>query len=118
MALAALETRLETADPATFWSAPRRRVIEHLGMDLPTLRARAHGSLDGRTVKIVYVDRQGTRRSLVDEDHRFLVNFLERLETESQTSLGKRVVSRIVQFETISADDQVRTVLDADVSVL
>jgi hypothetical protein len=87
-------------------------------MHIPTLRKKRNKSFDGKQVKIVYFDQQGinSNRRLVKEDHEFLVELLGSLEKQSRGRFGQKVSVEVVNTETMSAEDQVRSVLDADVS--
>jgi hypothetical protein len=85
-------------------------------MHIPTLRKKRNKSFNGKQVKIVYFNRQGSDRRLVKEDHEFLMELLESLEKQSRGRFGQKVSVEVVNTETMSAEDQVRSVLDADVS--
>jgi hypothetical protein len=115
MALSALSTEITTIDPFEFWSGPRRNMIEHLGKQIPTFRSAKGKSLKDDLIKIVYVNRQGTSRKLSDNDHDHLVKLLTRLEMDTMEH-EKRIVAQILKFEDIDVSDQIRAVLDADVS--
>lgn len=85
-------------------------------MHIPTLRKKRNKSFNGKQVKIVYFDQQGSNRRLVNEDHEFLVELLGSLEKQSRGRFGQKVSVEVVDPEVVSAEDQVRSVLDADVS--
>jgi hypothetical protein len=82
------------------------------------LRKKRNKSFNGKQVKIVYFDQQGiySGRRLGKEDHEFLVELLGSLEKQSRGRFGQKVSVEIVDPEAMSAEDQVRSVLDADVS--
>ena len=121
-ALSALQTPVGATNPAAFFARPRTRLIRHLlqgpDMHIPTLRKKRNKSFDGKQVKIVYFDQQGinSNRRLVKEDHEFLMELLESLEKQSRGRFGQKVSVEVVDPEVVSAEDQVRSVLDADVS--
>jgi hypothetical protein len=119
-ALSALQTPVGATNPAAFFARPRTRLIRHLlqgpDMHIPTLRKKRNKSFNGKQVKIVYFDQQGSNRRLVKEDHEFLVELLGSLEKQSRGRFGQKVFVEVVNTETMSAEDQVRSVLDADVS--
>jgi hypothetical protein len=87
-------------------------------MHIPTLRKKRNKSFNGKQVKIVYFNQQGSNsnRRLVKEDHEFLVELLGSLEKQSRGRFGQKVSVEVVDPEVVSAEDQVRSVLDADVS--
>ncbi|KAG7531046.1 hypothetical protein FFLO_04601 [Filobasidium floriforme] len=118
-ALSALQTPVGATNPAAFFARPRTRLIRHLlqgpDMHIPTLRKKRNKSFNGKQVKIVYFSQQGSNRRLVNEDHEFLVELLESLEKQSRGRFGQKVSVEVVDPEVVSAEDQVRSVLDADI---
>jgi hypothetical protein len=120
-ALSALLTPVGATNPAAFFARPRTRLIRHLlqgpDMHIPTLRKKRNKSFNGKQVKIVYFNQQGSNsnRRLVKEDHEFLVELLGSLEKQSRGRFGQKVSVEVVDPEVVSAEDQVRSVLDADV---
>lgn len=115
MALAALTTDISTVDPILFWAEPRRNMIQHLGAKTQMFRPAQGKALKQEVIKIVYVNRQGTNRRLTDEDHEYLVEHLKELEMKTRRNRQK-VVPQVLKFEDISVEEQIKAVLDADVS--
>ena len=115
MALAALTTDISTVDPYHFWAEPRRNMIKHLGAKTQIFRPAQGKALKQDVIKIVYVNRQGTSRRLPDADHDYLVEHLKELEMRTRRN-SKKVVAQVLKFEDISVEEQIKAVLDADVS--
>ena len=111
-----LEIPVQATNPFAFWARPRWRIIQHLGLAIPTLRKKRNKSFNGKQIKVVYLDQQSSDRRLVKEDHDFVLELLESLESQSRGRFGQKLAATVVDVAETSPESQVRSVLDADVS--
>jgi hypothetical protein len=91
-----------------FWTPTRQAMLDYVGA--PVLNRPRIGASLSPLPKIVYVDRQTSRRRLSDDDHRDLMTALLTFR-----DTGK-ITFRHAKLEEMSHEEQVGMVADADVS--
>ncbi|KAJ6531795.1 hypothetical protein B0H19DRAFT_966371 [Mycena capillaripes] len=89
-----------------WWASMRAALLRYAGGDphedlQPTLQ-------EPETVVITYINRQGTRRHLLEEDNRVLVAAMEELVERKNQEGGKKWEFNDVHAERLSLDEQVR----------
>lgn len=83
-----------------FFAPARQRLLDHLGVRLPSTR---------KAPKLVYIDRQNTGRKLSDEIHSGVLRMLD------QMSADGLVDAHYVVLEDLSPQEQVRAIAGAKV---
>ncbi|KAJ7126989.1 hypothetical protein C8R44DRAFT_667873 [Mycena epipterygia] len=88
-----------------WWASMRAALLKYAGGDP---QEELHTALQvPETIVITYINRQGTRRHLRDEDNRALVSAIEEL-VERKNREGKKWEFNDVHAEKLSLDEQVR----------
>lgn len=103
-----------------WWNVLREAVMKYAGVKVPKddgvpLSSEHNDVADPqillplpKDIVITYINRQGVRRHLIQEDHDALVSALEQLVKRKKIEEGKEWVLRVVQPELLSKEEQIQ----------
>ena len=97
--------------PEHFWEPIRQRLVRHLGLSpSPSITIQNDVATQPSLPLVLYISRQGGRRSLSDAAHTDLVRVLRSLEEEGICQV------QISKMESLTFQEQVELVAKATVS--